>query len=39
MLKALLELGCEEIPARFMPGFLKDLKERAEEGLRRERLS
>ncbi len=39
MLNALLEIGCEEIPARFMPGFLKDLKEKAEEKLRRERLS
>ena len=38
-MKALLELGCEEIPARFMPGFLKDLKEKAEEGLKREGLS
>jgi len=26
MLNALLEIGCEEIPARFMPGFLADLK-------------
>ena len=35
----LLELGCEEIPARFMPGFLSDLKAKAEEKLRRERLA
>ncbi|MFH1347324.1 MAG: glycine--tRNA ligase subunit beta [Candidatus Margulisiibacteriota bacterium] len=39
MSNALLELGCEEIPARFMPGFLKDLKEKAEEKLKRERIS
>ncbi|MBU0502509.1 MAG: glycine--tRNA ligase subunit beta, partial [Candidatus Margulisbacteria bacterium] len=30
---ALLEIGCEEIPARFMPGFLVDLKAKAEEKL------
>lgn len=35
---ALLEIGCEEIPARFMPGFLSDLKLKAEEKLRVERL-
>lgn len=35
----LLEIGCEEIPARFMPGFLSDLKTKAEEKLRRERLT
>ncbi|MDI6732029.1 MAG: glycine--tRNA ligase subunit beta [Candidatus Margulisbacteria bacterium] len=39
MLNALLEIGCEEIPARFMPGFLDDLKKKAEEKLIRERLS
>jgi glycyl-tRNA synthetase beta chain len=39
MLKALLEIGCEEIPARFMPGFLKDLKEKAELKLKDARLS
>lgn len=39
MLNSLLEIGCEEIPARFMPGFLKDLKEKAAEKLKRERLS
>jgi glycyl-tRNA synthetase beta chain len=38
MLNALLEIGCEEIPARFMPGFLQDLKEKAEEKLGRERI-
>lgn len=38
MLNALLEIGCEEIPARFMPGFLKDLKEKAEEKFTRERI-
>jgi len=39
MTNILLELGCEEIPARFMPGLLADLKNKAEEKLRRERLS
>jgi len=39
MLNALLEIGCEEIPARFMPGFLEDLKKKAEEKLKRERLA
>ncbi len=39
MLKALLEIGCEEIPARFMPGFLQDLKKQAQEKLEREKLS
>lgn len=39
MLNALLEIGCEEIPARFMPGFLKDLGEKAEEKLKQERIS
>ena len=38
MSNAILELGCEEIPARFMPGLLEDLKNKAEEKLRRERL-
>jgi glycyl-tRNA synthetase beta chain len=39
MPNALLEIGCEEIPARFMPEFLKDLKLKAEEKLKRERLT
>lgn len=39
MLNALLEIGCEEIPARFMPGFLEDLKTKAGEKLKRERLT
>lgn len=39
MPNALLEIGCEEIPARFMPEFLKDLKQKAEEKLKRERLA
>ncbi|MBN3032897.1 MAG: glycine--tRNA ligase subunit beta [Candidatus Saganbacteria bacterium] len=39
MPNALLEIGCEEIPARFMPEFLADLKQKAEEKLKRERLS
>ena len=39
MPNALLEIGCEEIPARFMPEFLKDLKAKAEEKLKRDRLS
>lgn len=38
-LNALLEIGCEEIPARFMPEFLKDLKLKADEKLKRERLT
>ena len=37
-LDALLEVGCEEIPARFMPGFLLDLKFKAEEKLKKERI-
>ena len=37
-MNTLLELGCEEIPARFMPGLLADLKMKAEEKLRRERI-
>lgn len=39
MPNVLLEIGCEEIPARFMPGFLKDLKTKAEEKLKRERVT
>jgi glycyl-tRNA synthetase beta chain len=39
MPNALLEIGCEEIPARFMPEFLKDLKQKAEEKLKREQLA
>jgi len=39
MLNALLEIGCEEIPARFMPGFLLDLKKKAEEKLTAERIT
>ncbi len=39
MLNALLEIGCEEIPARFMPAFLEDLKKKTEEKLAREKLS
>ena len=38
MLNAILEIGCEEIPARFMPGFLADLKNKALEKLKAERL-
>jgi glycyl-tRNA synthetase beta chain len=38
MLNALLEIGCEEIPARFMPAFLADLKQKAEEKLTKERI-
>ncbi|MBI5582954.1 MAG: glycine--tRNA ligase subunit beta, partial [Deltaproteobacteria bacterium] len=33
-----LEIGTEEIPARFIPGALDSLRRQAEEGLRRERL-
>ncbi|MBI5400235.1 glycine--tRNA ligase subunit beta [Candidatus Saganbacteria bacterium] len=39
MSNVLLEIGCEEIPARFMPGFLKDLGEKAAEKLLNERLT
>jgi glycyl-tRNA synthetase beta chain len=38
-INALLEIGCEEIPARFMPGFLKDLQEKAEAKLRAQRIN
>lgn len=38
-LNILLELGCEEIPARFMTGFLDDLKAKTEERLKKERLT
>ena len=36
---ALLEIGCEEIPARFMPGLLQDLKKKTEEKLAAHRLT
>lgn len=36
---ALLEIGCEEIPARFMPALLHDLKKKAEEKLAASRLT
>src|SRR3989338_368318 len=39
MSNVLLEIGCEEIPARFMPGLLADLKKKAAEKLARERLA
>jgi glycyl-tRNA synthetase beta chain len=39
MSNVLFELGTEEIPARFMPGFLADLKKKAVEKLVRERLT
>lgn len=35
----LFELGCEEIPARLMPGFLDDLQKKTSEKLARERLT
>lgn len=35
---ALLEIGLEEVPARFMPGILSDLKEKAEKELQSARL-
>ena len=38
-MNALLEVGVEEIPARFMPGFLEDLKEKAEKELKAAKLS
>ncbi len=34
----LLEIGCEEIPARFMPKLLEDLKQNAEKLLQKYRL-
>jgi glycyl-tRNA synthetase beta chain len=37
-LNALLEIGCEEIPARFVPDMLADLKTKAEEELKKARL-
>jgi len=36
---ALLEIGCEEIPARFMTGLIKDLGKKAEEKLAASRLA
>lgn len=39
MLNGILEIGCEEIPARFVPGFLEDLKKKAAEKLTGERLT
>jgi glycyl-tRNA synthetase beta chain len=38
-MNALLEIGCEEIPARFMLGLLEDLKRKAEEKLKQKRLA
>lgn len=38
MKEFLLEIGTEEIPARFLPGALDDLKRTAEETLRRSRI-
>lgn len=35
----LLEVGCEEMPARFMPALLADLKKKSEEKLSAARLS
>ena len=35
---ALLEIGLEEVPARFMPAMLADLKEKAEKDLQTSRL-
>jgi len=39
MPELLLEIGCEEIPARFIPEALAQLKARAEEIFSRERIS
>jgi len=39
MPELLLEIGCEEVPARFMPEALSQLKERAEDIFSRERIS
>ena len=38
-INALLEIGTEEIPARFMPGLLADLQKKAEEKLSANRLT
>ncbi|MFH1710291.1 MAG: glycine--tRNA ligase subunit beta, partial [bacterium] len=38
-LNALLEIGLEEVPARFMPALLEDLKQKAEKELKASRLS
>ncbi|HHV44488.1 MAG TPA: glycine--tRNA ligase subunit beta [Firmicutes bacterium] len=35
----LLEIGCEELPARFIPGVLEQLKERARELLTESRIT
>src|SRR3989339_1950475 len=39
MSNLLVEIGCEEIPARFMPGLLADLKKKTEDRLAGARLS
>jgi len=38
-MNALLEIGCEEIPARFMLGLLEDLRRKTEEKLKQKRLA
>jgi glycyl-tRNA synthetase beta chain len=38
-INALLEIGLEEVPARFMPAILADLKQKAEKELQASRLS
>lgn len=35
---SLLEIGCEEIPARFMPALLDDLKKKTEEKLKANKI-
>ena len=34
----IFEIGCEEIPARFMSRFLKELKSRSAQELKAERI-
>ncbi len=38
-INALLEIGLEEVPARFMPAILEDLKQKSEKELQASRLS
>lgn len=39
MLNYLLEIGTEEIPAKFMPGILRQLKEHAEQKMQEQRIT
>ena len=38
-INALLEIGLEEVPARFMPAMIEDLKQKAEKELNSSRLT